>query len=521
MSATFPPYDQPRFSWIPFIAFAPLSGALLLIPPPSSWRKRLGLTFALGFCSSALFFLLTLEWIRVVAWEGWLTLPLYLALYAGLWSLFVGVLLRDFLESTTNFFLKNFSLASLAAAAWSALEWLRGTLFTGFGWNSFGVAFHHTLPFIQIADITGVSGVSFLGVLFGCMLALSWRDVLQKKKIQQLECIRLKSDWIVTLFLLLALMVYGMHELSAPDPSERTLRIAAIEGNIPQDHKWDRLFEQSIMEIYTRHSEVALALHPDLVVWPEAATPKPLLYHQETFSRVQTLLKKGNADFLIGSLQYENNPQKDYNAAILLRPRAIPGMSNIDYYAKIHLVPFGEYIPFRKSFPFFAWMVGNRILGDFDAGPGPKLFLLSHQNIKVAPLLCFEDTIGDLVRRFAQLRAQALINLTNDGWFNHSAASKQHQINALFRSVETKLPLLRVANTGVTCLIDRFGRLISQLDDGHGNTFIEGVMMEDWRIPVDPTLTFYTQHGDVFAQSCLALTLLSLLFFVLRRIKKN
>jgi apolipoprotein N-acyltransferase len=522
MSSTFPPYDRPGLAWVPFVAFAPLAGALFFAPLPAAFGKRLGTTFLLSFFSGAVFFLLTLEWITCVAWEGLVTLPFYLALYTGIWGLFVGVVLRSFLERGEQGSLKNFFVACLAAASWSGLEWLRGTLFTGFGWNSFGVAFHHTIPLIQIADVTGVSGLSFLGVMTGCSLAIAIRRFFQEarhKRIAGPLRLRPHGDVIVTFLVIVMVMAYGLHEMLSPAPAQKRLRVAAIQGNIPQNHKWDHAFEESIMEIYCRESRAALAFHPDLIVWPEAATPRPLLYDQKTFLRVEELLEQGDTDFLIGSLHYEEEPQRDYNAVILLNTKELPEIPKIQYYAKSHLLPFGEYIPFRKSFPLFQWIIGNRILGDFDAGPGPKLLLLSHQEIKVAPLICFEDTLGNLVRQFALLGAQALINVTNDGWFGHSAASNQHMTNALFRSVETKLPMLRVANTGVTCLIDRFGRMTHQLHDGHGNTFFEGMMLEEWSLPENPALTFYARHGEVFAQGCLGIMLVSSVIFFLTKIR--
>lgn len=522
MSCSFPPYDRPGFAWIPFVAFAPLASALLFSPLPTSFGRRLSYTFFLGFVAGAVFFLLTLEWITAVAWEGLVTLPFYLALYAGCWGMFVGIVLRFLIGNKKISSGRNLLVACLAAAAWTGLEWLRGTLFTGFGWNSFGVAFHHTIPLVQICDVTGVSGLSFLGVMTGCMIALALRRFfheVQQRKVTLSLRMRPHGDLLITLLIIVMVMSYGLHELLSPTPPQKTLSIAAIQGNIPQNHKWNRAFEESIMETYCRESKAALALHPDLIVWPEAATPRPLLCDQKIFSQVEQLMQQGDADFLIGSLHYEAQPQKDYNAAILLNSTK-QGISEIQYYAKSHLLPFGEYIPCRKSFPFFKWIIGDRILGDFDAGPGPKLLFLSHQAIKVAPLLCFEDTLGNLVRQFAGLGAQALITLTNDGWFGHTSASQQHVINALFRCAETKLPMLRVANTGVTCLIDRFGRITNQLQDGQGNSFFEGIMAARWNLPQDPSLTFYSKHGDLFAQGCLGIMLASLMIFFVRKKKE-
>lgn len=522
-----PPYDISFLSWISWIAFAPVCWALLVEPFPERCIKRVASAFLLGFVASAVFFLLTMEWITAVAWEGLVTLPFYLALYGGLWGIGL-LLLRQFLENDFWYSSwKNLGVSFFAAASWSGLEWLRGVLFTGFGWNSFGVVFHHNIPLLQLSDVTGVSGLSFLGVMTGCVVALATKrffaTLQMSKKRPSISHSRLplsdhrqyrlfplarpSMDLFVMLFLLVSATSYGLRELLAPAPAQEVLYVAAVQGNIPQNHKWNRAFEEEIMSVYLRQSTMALALHPDLIVWPEAATPRPLLQDQFVFHQVEKLAQQGDTDFLIGSLDYEEAPRRDYNAAILLTERA----AQSQVYAKVHLVPFGEYIPCRTSFPFFAWIIGDRILGDFDAGPGPKLLELSKKPVAMAPLLCFEDTLGDLVRRFAALGAQALINMTNDGWFGHTAASKQHMVNALFRSAETKLPMLRVANTGVTCVIDRFGRVVETLRAPDGSTFLEGVLATRWNIPRAPVATFYTQHGDLFAKGCLSLSGLVLL----------
>lgn len=512
MASGFPPYDLAFLSWMPWIAFAPLCWVLLVKPLPERFLSRVGYAFFLGWVAGSLFFLLTLEWITSVAWEGLVTLPFYLGLYAGVWAVTL-VILRVFLGD--NFWRspsKNLGVALFAAASWTALEWARGTLFTGFGWNAFGVAFHRSLSVIQICCLTGVSGLSFLGVMTGCVTALAGKRLIaglqqHREGLKPLHGWRLPAvDLFFTFLLIVAVVSYGLREILAPAPVVEHLYVAAVQGNIPQNQKWDRAFEEEIMNIYASHSRRALTLHPDLIVWPESAVPRPLLQDQATFDRVQQLAQQGETDFLIGSLDYEENPRRDYNAAILLTEHA----TKSQVYAKVHLLPFGEYIPCRKSFPLFAWVTGDRILGDFDAGPGPRLLELSIKPVKVAPLLCFEDTLGNLVRGFADLGAQVMINLTNDGWFGYTAASRQHLVNALFRCVETKLPMLRVANTGVTCVIDRYGRVLQTLQEPDGNTFFEGVLFTQLAVPQEPKKTFYTRHGDWFSFLCLGVTVVAL-----------
>jgi apolipoprotein N-acyltransferase len=172
-------------------------------------------------------------------------------------------------------------------------------------------------------------------------------------------------------------------------------------------------------------------------------------------------------------------------------------------YRKVHLVPFGEYVPLRKSFPLFAMIVGDLVPDDFEFGPGPELLPMASKPVEVGPLICFEDTVGDLARQFAGLGAQLFVTVTNDGWFLKSAGSQQHFNIALFRSAETKLPMVRAANTGVTGIIDRFGRPANVLKNEAGSTFFEGVLIGQMNVPVKPVKTFYTLYGDAFSMACL------------------
>jgi len=190
------------------------------------------------------------------------------------------------------------------------------------------------------------------------------------------------------------------------------------------------------------------------------------------------------------------------------------GTQQMQIYRKIHLVPFGEYIPLRRSFPLFAAVAGKWVAGDFDFGKDYTVFRLTKNDVLVASLICFEDTIGDLTRRFVLNGANLLVNVTNDGWFLHSAASHQHLDNAIFRCVETRRPMVRAANTGVTCFVNEFGRVTQILQDNAGGTFTEGVLTGEVNVPQDRQLTFYVRYGELFAQLCAVVTLIALISFL-------
>ena len=209
--------------------------------------------------------------------------------------------------------------------------------------------------------------------------------------------------------------------------------------------------------------------------------------------------------------------EKDYNAAVLISGAT----QEMQVYWKMHLVPFGEYIPLRRSFPLFAALAKEWVPGDFSAGKRYTLFRLTNGDAQIAPLICFEDTIGDLTRQFVIQGASLLVNLTNDGWFLDSSGSEQHLTNAIFRCVETRRPMVRAANTGVTCLVNQLGRVTQVLQNEAGSTFTEGVLTGEIKIPAEPELTFYTRHGELFAKVCAVITVLAILtFFGIRRWKR-
>jgi apolipoprotein N-acyltransferase len=166
--------------------------------------------------------------------------------------------------------------------------------------------------------------------------------------------------------------------------------------------------------------------------------------------------------------------------------------------------------------PLLARIVGDQVPGDFDAGKDHTVFGLTNNDVQVAPLICFEDTIGELARLFVlptetSPGAHLLVDITNDGWFLRSAGSRQHLANAIFRCVETRRPMVRAANTGVTCFVNELGRITQRLQDETGSTFTEGVLTGEIKVPTEHELTFYTRHGELFAKLCAVITLIGII----------
>jgi apolipoprotein N-acyltransferase len=332
---------------------------------------------------------------------------------------------------------------------------------------------------------------------------------IQRKKM------RAHLDFSLTVVLVAAAFAYGARILLAPPPASNELTFAAIQANVPIYEKRDPEFEARILALHERLSETAIAFQPDLLIWPEAATPQPLFRDDPSWQTVRRLAEKHSGDFLLGTVHYDE--LGDFNSAVLLSDHAKAAA----IYHKVHLVPFGEYVPFRKSFPLFAWIVGDIVPEDFDFGPQVGVLTMKTKPFKIAPLICFEDTLPYLARQFARKGAQVFVNVTNDAWFQRSAGSEQHRANAVFRTIETRLPMIRTANTGVTCAIDAFGRETHRLQEESGNTFFEGFLLGKVQVPTEPKPTFYTLNGDLFAQACVLLSLLGMVRVFRKREAKS
>lgn len=503
---SFAPYDQ---SWLAWIALAPLTAAIWF--GPTHPRHPLLRKAELGYLTGLVYFLGTLSWLTTVTVPGWFVLGLYLAIYPALWAAIVFLVAtpREKPGAARSVWLGSWSnllVGIVAAAAWVAVEHLRARVFTGFGWNALGVALHGNIPLIQITSLAGVGSLSFLCALSSSIAVATVRRLMIESHGGR---IRAHFDFTLTLALVVAVFVFGLRTITLPSEATPPLRIAAIQPSIPQDVKWNPAFEEHILETLSRLTDAAAAMQPDLILWPEAATPRGFFEDRIVNAFVRDQMAKGSFSLLFGTLILSH--EADYNAAVLLDE------GEPQVYPKSHLVMFGEYVPFRESFPLFAIIVGSLVPADFDAGVGPVVFHLAKPPVALAPLICFEDTLAYLARDAAQKGAQCFVNLTNDGWFKRSAASRQHVANAVFRCAENRLPMIRCANTGLTCVIDQFGRVQQSLQNAEGDSFASGFMLAEVQVPKNPALTFYARHGDWFSGGCLGFTFAALATVVLRR----
>jgi apolipoprotein N-acyltransferase len=402
----------------------------------------------------------------------------------------------------------NLRLAFLLAAAWIAHEFLRSIVFSGWGWNTIGSALHTQLVVIQIAEFTGVAGLSFMVVFTNVILLATVRRFILETQVKPM---RPHFDLTLTMASIVGVMGFGLHCLNVRRDTH-PLNVALVQPNIPREEKFTVEFATKTFDLFTRLSRPAVEGNApaDLLVWPESSMPGPVLGDELSHQFVMDFAASTKTDLVLGTIDLDET--RAYNAAMLVSEAG----AHIQIYRKVHLVPFGEYVPGRHTIPLLARVVGDQVPDDFAFGKEYTVFKLTNDKARVAPLICFEDTIGDLARQFVLAGANLLVNVTNDGWFLRSAGARQHVNTAVFRCVETRLPMVRAANTGVTCFINEFGAVTQRLVDENGSQFTTGTLTGQVAIVANPEPTFYVRHGELFTYACVAITILTLAFLALR-----
>jgi apolipoprotein N-acyltransferase len=480
---SFPWYDV---EWLAWFGFVPLLMATRGAP--------LGTALVWGWISGCAGYLGILRWIphtmityggvpTAVSYGILLLLVAYVGLYVGVFTAGWAWCLRRWPRG----------MILIVPALWVALEWIRAQALSGFPWASLGYSQYLNRPVIQIAEFAGVYGVSFALVLGNVVSAQLLYGILHRRwKGVGLPC-------ALAVLCLAAVWGYGgwrLHQtLKAAGSAPADLGVALLQGNIAQDLKWDRAAREAIFSIYRRLTlDAAADPEVDLIVWPEAATPFFFANDGAFQARQLLLAQEAGRPLLFGSPTYARDGDQDvmYNSAFLVGSDAtVRGR-----YDKIHLVPFGEYIPLRRLLFFLDKLVQG--IGDFRSGETYTVMAIPRGRLAV--LICFEVIFPDLVRHFVRHGAQFLVNITNDAWFGYSPASYQHLSMVVFRAVENRLPIVRAANTGISAVIDPTGRL-SQQTDLFVRTWIKARIT-----PATGVTTFYTRRGDVFAYGCVLAT---------------
>lgn len=476
---TYPPYN---FSFLAWVALVPLFFAI----QKTGLKER----FVTGYLFGVLFFSGVLYWLINVTIPGAIIVILLLSFAP---AIFASLCRPEITGGRSVMYIP---------AAWVATEYLRTYLFTGFPWALLGYSQSANLPVIQIADITGVYGVSFLVVLvnFGIYLVL----VKAPKRFYI-------SFFIFVLFGLV--VIYGNSRIRRIYPAQK-IRIAVIQGNISQENKWDSRRRKFIIDKYRSLTAKAMEQKPHLIIWPETSVPG-YLEERDLKNQIINIAESGKVHLLVGTLRMEG--KKDFNSAVLISDEG----KILQSYDKIHLVPFGEFIPFAK---ILSWTRGfiDKPIGSFDRGSDFTVFRLSLNKSLVEPgriqkitefhrfsvLICFEDIFPGISRKFVKKGARFLVNITNDAWFGKSSAPYQHAEGSIFRAIENRVPVIRAANTGFSCIIDHSGKILNSVRDGDDEIFVDGYAVEV--VESVFTKTVYTHFGDVFSWACIALVIIGM-----------
>ncbi len=491
LTAAFP---KVGFDFLAWVALVPLLAAL----DGTRWKAG----FRIGFAFGLAHYLSLIYWV-VGTMQTYGGLPLVLAFpilflfaaYLALYPALFGVAMARISVRP--------ALVWLAAAVfWTAQEFLRARLFTGFPWELLGYSQFERVGLIQIADFSGVYGVTFLVALVNGALYSIWQAAsaggLDPKAARRRAAAALTAAAVAVG----AGWLYGSIRIDAVDASTAsagTARITLVQGNIAQEIKWDRNFQYQTTGKYAALSVSAAGQKPDLVIWPETAVPFYFPFHAGlTEIVIDAVEKTGGADFLIGSPFYREKQGRPayYNSAHLVSSDGTVE----DRYDKVHLVPFGEYVPFKRYLPFLGKIVEH--VGDFEAGPMGQI--LEWKTHRLGVLICYESIFPVLARAQVSSGADLLVNITNDAWYGRSSAPFQHFSMAVFRAVENRRSLVRAANTGISGFVDPAGRVVEA-----SSLFTDAVMTRT--VSLLDKAAIYTRFGDVFAYLCLAAALLLLL----------
>jgi apolipoprotein N-acyltransferase len=454
--------------------------------PRDGWRGGLLLGLLTGFA----YFGGTLYWTAdVMVIFGGLPRPLalpvaallvaFLALYPAVAAAVTSTALRAWGDRALWLF----------PAAWVAVELARAHLFTGFPWVLLGYSQVTVLPVAQIASLGGVYAVSALVASASVALAalVTWRA--RRAAI---------AAAVLVAVCIAATGLWGSGRVRANELTRAgtPLRVGLVQGNIPQDQKWDPAFGGEILATYVRLSRESVERGARLVVWPESATP--FFFEEEPAGArvVRELAVETGAWLLFGSDQVERGtPPSYFNSAFLLSPDGMTAAA----YRKMQLVPFGEYVPLRRVL-FFASPLVEGVAG---FAPGLEMVMLPMDGRVISTAICYEIVFPHLTRDAVLAGSQLLSTITNDAWYGWSSAPHQHFEQAAMRSIEQGRYMVRAANTGITGIVDPYGRVVARTPLFETTT-LEG----DVRLLSG--LTVYGRIGDSFAWAMAAVSVLAL-----------
>ena len=486
LALSFPKFGHPAFAWI---ALTPL---LVALGTATLWRA-----FMLGLIAGLVYFTGTLYWItRVMVLYGdlqpWVAALVNAALVAYL-ALFPAI----FALLTRRITIAHGARAIIAAPlVWIASELGRTHLFTGFPWVLLGYSQVTVLPIAQFASVFGVYGVSMLIASVSTALAMYAPGSGPAKAGHHV--LRRSVPLITVVAILIGIAAWGARRAAAAEWTRAgdAIRVGLIQGNVSLEERVNVTRLGAIFTSYLTMTRQAIRQGAELVIWPESATPFRFEDDPIAAEQVRTLARQARVPILLGSDQIEPGaqglPTKYFNSAFLVRPDGTTGGA----YRKMHLVPFGEYVPAKRIFFFAAPLV--EAVSDFSAGETATLLPIGAHKISTA--ICYEVVYPDLVRQFVVGGSELLTTITNDAWFGATSAPYQHFEQASMRAIEEGRYLVRAANTGVSGIVDPYGRVLEKTSIFQATVLVGQVRFLQ-------TSTFYARHGDILPYASVLVTL--------------
>ena len=471
-TASIPPFDHYYFAWI---CLLPLFLARQWVP--SKQHFALGLVAGLAWGVGRAYWLT-----ETLQLYGALSFPEALATTALL-ILYMGLYLAIFVAACRQLNFRSPLFAWSAACVWALQEWVQTWMISGFPWQLLGYSQYLNLPLLQFSSLTGVYGLSFLIALFNTALA------------QALHHGNIARYLGVPLTLLAASHLWGLSRLDAmAERNAPTIKVGIIQGNIPQDRKWKvnrQAWTTAHYAALTR--ELAVRDQPDLIIYPETALP---IYFGDPFYAIYTdtiaaLAPELGIPILVGSLKgdYQDDNAPVYNRAFLLNTTG----QIEDFADKVHLVPFGEFLPFAAIFQYLEGLTAES--GIFTHGQRHKALTIPSRDESFGVFICYESIFPAITRTLMNQSPHFLVNTTNDAWFGTTAAPYQHWAQVVVRAVESGRAVVRAANTGISGLILPDGRISYATPIFTTESFSVDV-------PLQREQTVYARFGDFLLVGC-------------------
>jgi len=493
-------FSYPGFSFLGWIALVPLFIVIIS-------SRLVDTFFALIICSIS-FNVIYLFWLKEYKHPATLSGGVFLELlYFVSSGVIVWILYRGLLKNRVKW-LRVFAGGFLITTGWVGIDYIKTVGFLAFPWGILGYSQYSNPILIQTASIFGVWGLDFLMIYCNSVLCFFLFGACRGEGVR--EYIPGVALWGLLFFISI---VFGFFTLNESKKTKfNTTRVALIQANF---NPWSPQLDQNLLKEIELSCE-ALKYNPYMIVWSESGVPFPFEFYLERGQKyarmIEDFISSTGMPFLFGSLEFQGDYNDRtfngnfYNVGIFYNKGKPEGK-----YRKIHLVPFGEWFPYERLFPFVVRILEKAGAGSFT--PGNEYTVFDTGDYKFNVLICFEDVFGNLARMFVLEGSELLINITNDAWTGSVKAEMQHFSISVFRTVENRRSLVRAANGGITACIDPYGRVLNML-----SPFTADFLICDVPIVDSGGLTFYTRSGDILPQVLLYLSLVGLLYIALKKI---